>query len=337
MPKILLCDYKEPMARDLEIEKEMLQNGILDDVQVETLIYEDDNDALIAALADVDALLTAYIPLDDALLSRMEHVKFISIEASGYNCIDLEAATKYGIGVSCIQEYCTQEVADHAMALALAVSRNIKVYTHDIEVNHRFDFMMGQHMVRLEGSTFGIMGLGKIGRAIAKRAQGFGMKVIAYTPSWPEALAKELDIELVSKEDLLRRSHFISLNMLLTDETTHTLDRAAFEQMEQRPVIINVSRGPLIDEEALIWALDNGKIYGAGLDVLVDETYEGTVGNPLVGRTDVIVTPHAAFYSDVAMRECSSVATSNILHYLNGENHKVKRMLNTCTVEAKTL
>ncbi len=335
MPKILLCDYKEPMNRNLEIEKQLLTSGFLPDVTVETMIYEDDNDALLAALADVDALLTAYIPMDEALLSQAKHLKFISIQATGYNYIDIKAAEKLGIGVSVIGEYCTQEVADHTMTLALSVARNIKVYTEDIETAHKFDFMAGKQMIRLEQGTFGICGLGKIGQAVARRAQGFGMKTIAFDPYCSKEAAAAVNTTLVSKEELLKHSDIISLNMLLTKETEHFLDEKDFALMEKCPIIVNVSRGAMIRESALCTALDNGTVYGAGLDVLVDESYEGTKTNPLVGRPNVIITPHAAFYSDFSMLECARIATENILYYLDGQTKKVNRMLNSCNVEQK--
>ncbi len=337
MYRVMLGDYKEPMNRDLEIEKKFLQDYFSGDVIVDTFIYEDDNEKFLQAIEGVQAILTAYIPFDDALLKSCAEkgLKFISIEATGYNSVDIKAAEKYGIGVSVIGEYCTQEVSDHTITLALAVARNLKIYQKDIEQNHRFDFMAAQNMIRLEGSTFGVMGFGKIGQAVAKKAQGFGMKTIAYDPYCSEETAKALNTTLVSKDEVLKQSNIISLNMLLTKETKGFLGKCDFEKMEKCPVLVNVARGALIDEDALLWALDNKKIYGAGLDVLVDETYEGTEKTPLVGRDDVVITPHSAFYSDYAMQECCRLATGNMYYYLIGSNDKVNKMLNICNITQK--
>ncbi len=328
--KVLICDYKEPLNRDIEVEKRFLREGLGEDLEIEVFEYKGDDDMLIEALADVDAVLTAYLKFDERIISSAKKLKFISIEATGYNFIDIEAAAKNNVGVSVIGEYCTQEVADHTIALALGVCRNFKKYTNDIEINHKYDFNIVGGMIRLDGSTFGIMGLGKIGRAVAKRAQGFGMKTIAFDPFCPPELAKSCDTELVSLDKLLEESNIISLNMLLTPETTNILNKEAFLKMKKKPVIVNVSRGAMINEDDLVWALDNDIIYGAGLDVLVDESYEGTLTNPLVGRDNVLLTPHTAFYSDFSMLECARISSYNIVNYLKGEPNKVNRMLNNC-------
>ena len=326
--KIVIADYKEPLNRDLEIEKHFFRKGLGDDIEIETYEYNGDAEDLKRAISDADGILTSYLEFPAEVIESTPNLKGISIEATGYNFVDADAAQKQGTAVAVIGEYCTQEVADHTMALALAVSRKLKHYDREIEYKHKYDYNSTSGMKRMEDCTFGIMGLGKIGKAVAKRAKGFGFHIIAYSPSWPEKAAEELGVELVTKEELYKRSDIITLNMRLTPDNENILDRDAFQMMEKKPVIVNVSRGQLIDEEALLEALDTGKVFGAGLDVLVEETDENTKKSPFVGREDVILTPHSAFYSDKALFECQRIGAENLVYILKKEKDKVFRMVN---------
>ena len=332
--KIAICDYPEPLNRDLDIERSIFRKGLGDDVEISVYEHHGDVEALKAAIADADGVLTSYLEFPADVIDSAPGLKGISIEATGYNFVDADAAERQGTAVAVIGEYCTQEVADHTMALALAVSKSLKHYDREIETKHRYDWNSTSGMKRLADCTIGIMGLGKIGKAVVRRAQGFGMTVIAYDPYCPPEAAAAVNVQLVGKEELFRRSDIITLNMLLTPETEHMLNREAFAMMERKPVIVNVSRGQLIDEAALVEALDSGKVFGAGLDVLTDETNEGTLTNPLVGRQNVILTPHSAFYSDKALYECQRIASENLVHILRGEQEDVFRMVNKVDVAA---
>lgn len=326
--KIAICDYPEPLNRDLDIERGIFRKGLGEDVEISVYEHHGDVDALKAAIAGADGVLTSYLEFPADVIESAPDLKGISIEATGYNFVDADAAERQGTAVAVIGEYCTQEVADHTMALALAISKSLKHYDREIETKHRYDWNSTSGMKRLADSTIGIMGLGKIGKAVARRAQGFGLTVIAYDPYCPPEAAAAVNVQLVDKEELFRRADIITLNMLLTPETEHILNREAFSMMERKPVIVNVSRGQLIDEAALVEALDSGKVFGAGLDVLTDETNEGTLTNPFVGRENVILTPHSAFYSDKALYECQRIASENLVHILRGEQEDVFRMVN---------
>lgn len=326
--KIAICDYKEPLNRDLEIEKDIFRKAFGKDVEINTYIHNGIEQELIDALQDVDGVLTSYLEFPASVITACPSVKAISIEATGYNFVDADTAAKQNTAVAVIGEYCTQEVADHTMALILAVSRKLKHYRHEIEHKHKYDYNSTSGMIRLSESTLGILGLGKIGKAVAKRAKGFGLKVIAYSPSCKPEIAEALGITLVTKEELFKTSDIISLHMRLTPENEKMLNREAFAMMEKKPVIVNVSRGAMIDEDALLEALDSGKIFGAGLDVLQEETDENTVKSPLVGREDVVLTPHTAFYSDKALYDCQRIAAENLVYMLNGDADKVFRMVN---------
>lgn len=326
--KIVICDYKEPLNRDLNREISFFKEGLGDDTEVVVYEYKNDVNELKSVIADADGILTSYLEFPKDVIDSTKQLKIISIEATGYNFVDADAASKKGVGVCVIGEYCTQEVADHTITLMLAVARNLKHYRNQIEVCHKYDYNSISGMFRLEGSVLGILGLGKIGKAVAKRAQGFGLKVIAYSPSCKKEAADALGVTLVSLEELYETSNIITVNMRLTDDNVGMLDYNAFCKMKQKPVIVNVSRGAMIVEQDLVRALDEGLIFGAGLDVLETETDEETTVNPLVGRENVVITPHMAFYSDTALYECQRIASQNLVHYLNGAYDKVFRMVN---------
>ena len=325
--KIVICDHKESLDRDVAAEINLFKQQLGNETDVIVHEYHGDNAALRDVLADADGIMTSYVEFTDAIITSCKKLKAISINATGYNFIDLQSAYRNNVNVAVIAEYCTQEVSEHAFALALAVARNLKAYRRSIEQDKKYSFNCVSGMFRLEGSTFGIMGLGKIGRAVARKAQGFGMQVIAFSPSCPASVANALNITLVDKERLLRESNFICLTMSLNEQNINILDRKAFAKMEKKPIIVNVSRGQMIDEDALIDALDKDLIFGAGLDVLVEESDACIASSPLVGRDNVIITPHAAFYSDFSMHENQRIGVSNLVNILRGNLQDVTRIV----------
>ena len=326
--KVAICDYKEPLNRDLSIEKNIFKKFLGEDTEISLYVHEGDQEAFKEAIKDADGVLTSYLEFPREIIQSNPNLKGISIEATGYNFVDAKAAQEQNTAVAVIGEYCTQEVADHSIALMLAVARKLKHYDQEIEKKHIYDYNSTSGMIRLEGSTFGILGLGKIGKAVARRAQGFGMHVIAYSPSRKPEVAESLGVKLVSKEELFETSDVISIHMRLTDENVNMLNKEAFAMMKKKPIIVNVSRGAMIDEEALLDALNTGKVFGSGLDVLVEETNENTLKCPFVGREDVVLTPHTAFYSDFALYECQRIAAENLCYILRKERDKVFRMVN---------
>lgn len=325
--KIVICDHKESLDRDVSAEIKLLKNSLGEMTDVVVYEYDGDNEKLKEAISDADGVMTSYVTFTDEIISSCQKLKAISINATGYNFIDLDSANRNNVKVAVISEYCTQEVSEHAFSLALAVARNLKKYSNSIDVDKKYTFNCVQGMFRLEGATFGIMGLGKIGRSVARKAQGFGMKVIAFSPSCPDSVANQLGITLVDKQQLFRESNFICLTMSLNEENTNILDHEAFSMMAKKPIVINVSRGQMIDEEALVYALDNNLIFGAGLDVLVDETEQYISSSPLTGRYNVILTPHAAFYSDFSMQENQRIGVSNLVNILTGDMGRVTRLV----------
>ena len=325
--KIVICDYKEALSADMSYSVQYLKENLGHNTEIVYYEYEGDKDQLISVLKDADALITGYLEIDETIMKHLDNLKIISIMATGYNFIDIEHANKYKIGVAVNAEYCTQEVSEHVICLLLSLNRKLKHYINDVENNNVFDYGSTSGLLRLEGSTLGIFGLGKIGRSVAKKAQGFGIKVVGYDPYIKEELAMENNIELLSVDEVLEVSDNISLNMLLTEENKNFLNMDKFKKMKKKPYILNVSRGLLINEGDLAEALDKGLIKGAGLDVLDTENPD-LKNHPLVGRQNVIITPHSAFYSETSMLECQRIACDNVAHYLNNDLNKMFRLVN---------
>jgi len=217
--------------------------------------------------------------------------------------------------VTNVPSYCVEEVSDHALALLLSLARKVAFYDRAIKAGV-YDLRVGTPLFRLRGRTLGIVGFGKIGRALYHKARGLGLKVIVFDPYVNRASLSDFEVEVVDFRDLLEQSDFISLHVPLTPETRGLFDRAALRRMKSHAFIINTSRGQLIDAEALREALDKGMIAGAGLDVLPVEPPASD--DPLVGHPKTIITPHAAFNSAESLVELRETAARQMAAVLSG-------------------
>lgn len=322
--KLVIADYSDVLGRELEREISYLQ-ARLPHADVVIHPYTDEA-AFCAEMRDADGLLTAFLPLGEAQLAQMPRLRAISINATGYNFVDLKAARARGIVVCAIGEYCTNEVADHTLALLLALERSLKQHSTNVETRGIWQYYAAMCPMGLAGRTIGLFGFGKIGRAVAVRAQAFGMRVIAADPYADAAAAQALGVRLVSEEELLAQSHVISNHMNLTVENEGYFTDAVFAQMEKRPIFLNVARGGSVDEAALVRALDSGQIRAAGLDVLRAEKPD-LAHTPLARRDNVIVTPHAAFYSEQSIDALQRISCDNLSFCLLGETDKAFRVV----------
>jgi D-3-phosphoglycerate dehydrogenase len=273
-------------------------------------------DDILAVARDADAVLVTYARLPGELLRQLKRCKAIGRFGLGVDNIDLPAAKECGIAVNYVPDYCLREVSDHAMALLLALARKVTL-SNKLVQSGRWEVPPVTPLRRLEGQTLGLIGFGNIPRALAPKAQAFGLKVIAHDPFLkPDALAKA-GVEGVSFDDLLARSDFISVHAPLLPATRGLVNAAAFAKMKKGTLIINTARGPLIDEAALIAALDSGQLGGAALDVVATEPL--AKDSPLIGRDNVILTPHTAFYSVEALEELQTKCASDVARVLSGE------------------
>ena len=213
----------------------------------------------------------------------------------------------------------------------LCLQRGTLIYNRSIQEDKVWDCTVVQHQQRVEGQTMGIVGLGRIGRHVARIAgKGLGMKILAYDPFLPPEIAEAAGATLVDLDTIFAESDVISIHMNLTEDNVHMFDREAFSKMKKKPFIINEGRGPMISEEALAWALDTGLVRGAGLDMLESEFPDAEYLSkcPLLGRDNVIITPHSAFYSTTAIEDLERLSCENIVHFLKGEKEKVFKLVN---------
>jgi D-3-phosphoglycerate dehydrogenase len=271
---------------------------------------------ILAVAEDADAILVTYAKLPGELLRQLKRCKVIGRFGLGVDNIDTKAAAALGIAVTYVPDYCMHEVSDHAMALLLALARKIPLSNKLVQAG-RWEMPAVVPLRRLHGQVLGLIGFGNIPRALAPKAKAFGLHVIAHDPYAARNVFAAAGVEAVSFDDLLARSDFISVHAPLTQATRSLLNATAFARMKKGAAIVNTARGPLIDEAALVAALERGHLGGAALDVVATEPLPGD--SPLLGRDNVILTPHTAFYSVEALEELQTKCATDVARVLGGE------------------
>ena len=307
--KVLIADFLE----DASIEAPVLEG--LADVVVVNGHHESD---LAPELADADAIILFHdIPrMTDATFAAAGQCQVVVRAGVGYNNVDLPAAGRRGIAVCNVPDYGTEEVADHAILLLLAVARFLRVQDESMRAG-AWDYLTGRETPRLRGKTLGLIGCGRIGSATAIRAKAFGLDVVFYDPNVPPGLEKALGIRREFRlEPLLEQSHFVSLHCYLDDRSTHLIDAASLSRMRAGSILINTARGPVVDQEALIAALESGHLMGAGIDVFEREPLDD---DRLRRHPRVVLTPHSAFYSVEGFVELRTKAAEEVRRVLLGE------------------
>jgi D-3-phosphoglycerate dehydrogenase / 2-oxoglutarate reductase len=271
---------------------------------------------ILAVARDADALLVCYAKLPGDLIRQLTRCKVIARTGLGVDNIDLAAARERKIAVTYVPDYCMDEVSDHAMALLLALARKV-AHANSLVQGGRWEMAAVAPMHRLRGRTLGLVGFGNIPRALAPKAKAFGLRVLAYDPFVAQDVFSSAAVEGVGLGELLASSDFISVHAPLTPQTRGLIDASALAKAKPGALIINTARGPLIDEKALIAALDSGRIGGAALDVL--ETEPPPNDFALIGRPNVILTPHTAFYSVEALEELQAKSATDVARVLSGQ------------------
>jgi D-3-phosphoglycerate dehydrogenase len=273
-------------------------------------------DDILAVARDADAVLVTYAKLPGELLKELKRCKVIGRFGLGVDNIDIPAAAQLGITVTYVPDYCLREVSDHAMALLLALARKIP-FSNRLVQSGRWEVPPIVPLRRLEGQVLGLVGFGNIPRALAPKAKVFGLKVITHDPYVSADMVKALGVENTSLEDLLARSDFVSVHAPLLPATRGLMNAAAFARMKKDAFLVNTARGPLVDETALVAALDSGHLGGVALDVVTVEPL--AKDSPLLGRDNVILTPHTAFYSVEALEELQTKCATDVARVLSGE------------------
>ncbi|UWG50961.1 Phosphoglycerate dehydrogenase or related dehydrogenase [Halalkaliarchaeum sp. AArc-CO] len=308
MAKILVTDYNFP---DLSIEQG-LANGA--GVELEGAQARSPEE-IIEAAEGADGLLVQYGEVTEEVFEARPEIQVVGRYGIGVDSVDLDAATEHGVSVVNVPSYCLDEVSTHAMALILGCVRKVALFDREI-TGGTWDWNQGKPIHRLTEQTLGLAGFGEIPQTLARKAEAFGLDVIAYDPYLSAEEIAEHGARKVDFDELLAGSDVLSVHVPLTDETQELFDAAAFEQMRDHAFIVNTARGAVIDTGALAEALETGELAGAGLDVLPEEPPENS---PLIDRDDVILTPHVAWYSEDSLAELRRTVTEDVIGVLNGD------------------
>jgi D-3-phosphoglycerate dehydrogenase len=323
-------DISPPTFGDYPIEHEMLTRF---GAELRLLEGKKSPAELAALLSDADAIMVSSAPITAEVLDAMPRCKVVARYGVGVDTLDLEAAAERNIVCAHVPDFCAEEVSNHALMLMLAAVKKIIVLDGWVRSGGWRSGALGP-MQHLHGQTVGLVACGNIGRAFARKVAALRMRVIGYDPYLDPALAGAAGIELVSLDDLLTQSDIVSVHAPLTDETRHIIDAAALAKMKPAAFLINTSRGPTVDEAALITALQNRQIAGAGLDVFEHEPL--AADSALTKFDNVVLAPHSASYSDYAFQLLSRRVAESVIDVLSGHWPRFvanKSVLNKLTLQ----
>jgi len=269
---------------------------------------------LVELARDADAILTCFARTSEAVVAAAERLQVIGRYGIGVDNIAVDMASARGVLVTNVPSYCEHEVAEHALALMLALARRIPIYDRGVREGD-WSLQRGAPIHRIHGGTLGIIGFGHIGRVLAAKASALGLTVIAHHPRSPDAIAAA-GYEPVELRELAAQADFISLHVPLTDETTNLIDEEFLRAMKPTAVLVNTARGLVVDQEALVEALRSGWIAGAAADVFTPERLDP--GDPLLAVPNLIATPHVAYYSEESLVDLGRLAAENVAAVLAG-------------------
>jgi D-3-phosphoglycerate dehydrogenase / 2-oxoglutarate reductase len=302
--KVLITDFD---YADVELERHILEGAGLELITAQCRTEED----VIEAGRGVSALLTQYAPITARVLAELPELRMVGRYGVGYDIVDVEAARERGVWVANVPDYGTEEVAVHALSMALALLRHLPLYDRDVKGGRWHPASTGP-LFRLKNLTLGVVGLGRIGGTFARRASPWFGTTLGCDPylaedAWPEG------VERASLEEVFSESLVVSLHPPLTEETRGFIDRDLLGRMPEGGYLVNTARGGLVVMDDLLWALEEGPLAGAALDVLPHEP--PAPDHPLLSNPNVILTPHAAFYSLEAEEEVRRKAALNVVSW----------------------
>jgi C-terminal binding protein len=320
--KIVVTDFITGMSDE--------EAAILDSSYDVTFVSAETEEDIQPFIKDADALLVWHeIAITNMSFDNMEKCALIVRMGAGYDNVDLDRAREDNIVVSNVPDYGTDVVADHTMALLLNLVRNINGYDN----SDAWDPFRPKSLIRLKESSLGIVGLGRIGIAVALRAKAFGLKVQFCDPYVFSGIDKSLDIQRMELDELLEKSDIVSIHAPLTEETRRMIDKDAFEKMKKNCILINTARGEIISLDDLQWALEGNFIQSAGLDVL--EIEPPPSDHPLIAdwknrepwlENRLCITPHAAFFTDESFNELKCKGWLTAVDFF--ENSKIRNCVN---------
>ena len=306
---VLITDYNYP---SLAIEEKIFSAAGIRMITAQASNVQE----VINAGRDVDAILNQYAPITAEVLDNLSRCRAIVRYGIGVDNIDLKAARNKSIPVANVPTYGIQEVADHTMTMTLALVRKLPQIQQLVKKGV-WEGSPCRPIFEMAGQRFGLLGCGRIGQAVARRARGFDFEVIGYDPFLSDKQLLDIGIEPVDFDSLISSSDLISLHLPLNDKTHHVIDTETFQLMRDQAFLINCSRGGLVNSDALVEALQNNIIAGAALDVVEGEPIGKD--HPLLSCENAIVTSHVAWYSEESMQRLQRMAAEEIVRALNGE------------------
>ncbi|MGP7959569.1 C-terminal binding protein [Sanguibacter sp. A247] len=274
-----------------------------------------DDDTLVANCIDADAVLVQYAQLTADVMDRLPRLRAIGRYGVGVDSVDVAAATERGIAVCNVPDYGTEAVSDHAIAMALSVARGIPRLDRGVRAGS-FDLVAVRPLYQTRERVFGVLGLGRIGTATARKAAGLGYEVIGYDSAVPAGATEHHGVRVVSLDELLRRSQVLSVHTPLTDETRGLVGAAEIATMRSDAIIVNTARGGIVDNDALVAALREGRLAGAGIDCHTTEPIPAE--DELTTFDNVVLTPHLAWYSEESYEELKRRTIANVADVIAG-------------------
>jgi D-3-phosphoglycerate dehydrogenase len=305
--KVVITDAEYP---SFNVEKKVLSQLNVDFVKCQCTTEEE----LIRHCRDADALLNQYAKITPHVIENLNHVKIIARYGIGVDNVDLDAARKKNIFVTnVVYDIC--DVADHTIMLMLALTRKISQVEESIK-KFEWDWKQFHPIPRIKGKTIGIIGLGRVGRQVARRLSGFDVQLLACDPYIPVDVFTTYHAKQVDYKTLLEHSDIVTIHVPLNKETRNMISTNELKTMKKKAIVINAARGGIVDEKALCEALKKKEIAGAGLDVLEHEPIQKE--NPLLHFENVIITPHMGWYSEDTVDEVQRIAAEQVLQCLQG-------------------
>lgn len=303
------------------IKDELADSDVDVDVDVEAVCV-DTLSSLIDVLEDAEALVAAVgVPITADVFAAADSISAVGRAGIGCDNVDLGAARDHGVTVMNVPTYAIEEVSTHALAQLLSCVRSLPQYDHDLKTGG-WDWRVGRPIERVRGQTLGFVAFGNIARRFVEKVRPFDLEVVAYDPYVDREEMAAYGVEKTSFEDLCERSTLLSVHAPLSEETEGLFDRAAFERLPNCAILVNTGRGPVVDLDALADALEAGDLAMAGLDVFAMEPLP--TDSPLRGRDDVVLTPHAAWYSETSQREVYRMLARDIVRVFEGDEPEGK-------------
>lgn len=311
------------VVHSLLVNNPDVEENILSPIDAKITFVPDENrEEFFKALETADAAIIADRKVGPEAVEKAKNLKIIARQGIGFDNIDLVKTKERGIAVTNVPDYCVDEVSDFAMSLMFSLLRHVPSYDKHVkdgvwDINSIHDIDGFPKMRRLNTQTLGIVGFGKIAREVARKAKAFGFKMLAYDPYVPKDLADQYGVELVDLDTIVREADVITIHSPLTPETKHMFNLETFKKMKRTAIVVNTSRGPLIKEEDLCVALKEKLIAGAAIDVT--EVEPPVKGSSLLSLDNLIITPHAAFFTKDSYDELRRRAAEEVRRVLLGE------------------